>query len=125
MEGRQSPLRVHVGTGGGFAAGSDFRLEFRWLVRRGDQSLPELEPPEEEDPLVEPSLEEVLGLSADDVEEAFFWYASEYQPPPLRVKADELMSLVTFDRQVGHFLRTGSDRDWRSSNSPHFGHAYS
>jgi hypothetical protein len=87
-----------------------------------DQSLLELEPPSEE--LPELSLEELFDSLAAG-EELFFWYASEYQPPPFSVKADELMSLVTFERQVGHFLRTGSDSDWRSSNSPHFGHAYS
>jgi len=43
----------------------------------------------------------------------------------LSEKADELMSLVTFDLQDGQRLRTGSLSDWRCSNSPHFGQAYS
>ena len=62
-------------------------------------------------------LEDVLELSVDvvvvlvDPEEDFFWYPSEYQPPPFSWNDGALMSLVTLALQVGHFLRTGSLMD--------------
>ncbi len=38
--------------------------------------------------------ETVDGALSED----FFWYASAYQPPPFKWKAEALMSLVTLER---------------------------
>jgi len=71
------------------------------------------------------TFEPEAGVDERTPSEDLFWYASAYQPPPLRWKAEALISFVTLARQCGQRSRGASEIDWLTSKVPHLPQLYS